>query len=56
MTLKTDFRLELADRIAKHDPPGLHPVVDKELLAGTARRLQRSVDVLKEMKCDPRPQ
>jgi hypothetical protein len=51
-------RMELASKIAKHDPPpiilpaALQPV-DRKLLAKTAKRLQRSRDVVRGMKCDP---
>jgi hypothetical protein len=43
---KHDERMELARRIARHEPPIRAPRVDKTLLIQTARRLQRSKDVL----------
>jgi hypothetical protein len=50
-----EMRMALAHRIAAHDPPGIVRPVDKELLAKTAARLQRSVEVLLALPCDPRP-
>jgi hypothetical protein len=44
-------RMSLAQRIAKHVPPVQMPLVDKTLLMQTARRLQRSADVLLAMPC-----
>ncbi len=46
--------LALAQRIAKHEAPGMHRTVDKKLLEKTAKRLQRTADVVRGMKCDPR--
>jgi hypothetical protein len=46
--------LALAERIAKHAPPIQVPQVDVRLLVKTAKRLQRSKDVVRHMKCDPR--
>jgi hypothetical protein len=46
--------LALAERIAKHSPPIQVPQVDGRLLIKTAKRLQRTADVLRDMKCDPR--
>ncbi len=47
-------RLALAKRIAKHQASTQVSPVDKPLLAKTARRLQRSVNVVRDMVCDPR--
>ncbi len=46
-------RLALAQRIAMHKPPIQAPPVDTALLVKTARRIQRSTDVLRHMPCDP---
>jgi hypothetical protein len=46
--------LALAQRIAKHQASGIHRTVDKKLLEKTAKRLQRTPDVVRGMKCDPR--
>jgi hypothetical protein len=50
-----EMRMALAHRIAAHDPPTQARQVDKKLLAETARRLQRSEEVLLALPCDPRP-
>ena len=50
---KTDDRLALAERIAKHAPPIQVRPVDHELLAKTASRLQRTEDVFLELPCSP---
>jgi hypothetical protein len=49
--------LALAKRIGAHEaPPIMLPVVDRKLLEKTAKRLQRTADVVRDMKCDPRKQ
>ena len=47
-------RLALAERISKHEAPIPMPRVDKALLIKSAKRLQRTVDVVRNTPCDPR--
>jgi hypothetical protein len=46
--------LALAERIAQHAAPIQVAQVNRRLLIKTAKRLQRTVDVVRDMKCDPR--
>jgi hypothetical protein len=44
----------LVERIARHKaPPIILPMVNRELLAKTAKRLRKSKDVLLAEKCSP---
>jgi hypothetical protein len=47
-------RLALAKRIGAHKaPPIMLPVVDRKLLAKTAKRLRKSRDVVRDEPCSP---
>jgi hypothetical protein len=41
----------LAERIARHEAPGIHRDVDPKLLAKSLRRLMRAKNVLRDTKC-----
>jgi hypothetical protein len=43
--------MALAERIAQHAPPIQVPLVDSWLLIKTAKRLQRSKDVVLDLPC-----